>query len=713
MTHHSRVSALLIALLASCCVSTSAAAADKKPAAAVTQKRMTNANQDDPGQWMSHGRTWDEQRFSQLTSINDKNVKRLGLAWYADLGTYRGVVATPLVIDGVLYNISAFDITTAYDATNGEVLWTYDPHITPEAGAVACCGSYSRGLAAWNGKIYLGALDGRMIALDASTGKEVWSTQTADPGQPLAITGAPRVANGLVVIGNAGGDFGARGYMSAYDAETGKQVWKFYIVPGDPAKPDGVVSDKILEMAAKTWNGEWWKTGGGGNDWDTIVYDPKLDLVYFATGNGSPHPQAFRTPGGGDNLFLASIVAVKARTGEYVWHYQEVPGDQWDYDSTSPLMLADLKLNGKVRQVIMHAPKDGFFYVLDRASGELLSADNFVPNTWATHVDLKTGRPNINPEAMIQTEPRLITPNAAHNWNPMSYSPLTGLVYIPVQEQYMALSRLPDGQFQFRLGRTTIGSNPITDPILRKKYNDIVNNSDKGYLLAWDPVTQREKFRINLPFNFGGGTMVTAGNLLVQGTMNRTLAIYRADNGEKLWESPTVSVPVAGPITYSVKGKQYIAVNAGWNNAIVHGLNNGPEPFTNGSGKLVVYALDAKGVELPPAPPTASIPPPPREPQPADKVLLGASVYGQFCVTCHGQNAIGVGPRDLRFLPADVHKDFAEIVIGGKFKDRGMVPFKDTLTPEQVEALHAYVISRGQEDWQPVFGPPPPPPQRR
>ncbi|HTQ99798.1 MAG TPA: PQQ-dependent dehydrogenase, methanol/ethanol family, partial [Candidatus Acidoferrum sp.] len=577
--------ALIIALATGCAVATPAWAADK-PAAAVTTQRMEHTNDDNAGQWMSYGRTWDEQRFSPLKQITDKNVNRLGLAWYADLGTYRGVVATPLVIDGVMYNISAFDITTAYDATNGNVLWTYDPHITPEAGAVACCGSYSRGLAAWNGKLYLGALDGRMIALDAATGKEVWSTQTADPDQPLAITGAPRVTkDGIVVIGNAGGDFGARGYMSAYDGETGKQLWKFYIVPGDPSKPDGVVSDKPLkEIAEKTWNGEWWKTGGGGNDWDTIVYDPKLDYVYFATGNGSPHPQAFRSPEGGDNLFLASIVAVKARTGEYVWHYQEVPGEQWDYDSTSPLMLADLKLNGKTRQVIMHAPKDGFFYVLDRATGELLSADNFVPNTWATHIDMKTGRPNVNPEAMVQIEPRIITPNAAHNWNPMSYSPLTGLVYIPVQEQYMALSRLPDGQFKFRLGRTTIGSNPITDPILRKKINDIVNNSDKGYLLAWDPVTQREKFRINLPFNFGGGTMATAGNLLVQGTMRSTLAIYKADTGEKLWESPTVSVPVAGPITYSVKGKQYIAVNAGWNSAIVHGLNNGPEPFAPGPG---------------------------------------------------------------------------------------------------------------------------------
>ncbi len=429
-------------------------------------------------------------------------------------------------------------------------------------------------------------------------------------------------------------------------------------------------------MAAKTWNGEWWKTGGGGNDWDAIVYDPELDLVYFGTGNGSPHPQAFRSPNGGDNLFIASIVAVKAKTGEYVWHYQEVPGEQWDYDSTSPLILADLTIDGKPRKVIMHAPKDGFFYVVDRATGELLSANNFVPNTWASHVDLKTGRPAVNPDAMVQVEPRIITPNAAHNWNPMSYSPLTGLVYIPVQVQWMVVSRVPDGQFVFRLGRTTIGSNTAGSPELRRQFNQIVNNADQGYTLAWDPVAQKERFRINNPYNFQGGTLVTAGNLLVQGTMKNSLAIYKADTGEKLWESPTTSVPVAGPITYSVKGTQYIAVNAGWNNAIVHGLNAGAEPFSTGPAKLVVFKLGAKGVQLPPTPPFESLSAPPGAPQPAEKVASGAALFATYCSACHGQNANGSGPKDLRFLKPDIHTAFADIVLGGKFKDKGMVPFK-------------------------------------
>jgi quinohemoprotein ethanol dehydrogenase len=677
-------------------------------AADVTAKRMENADKDNEN-WMSHGRTWGEQRFSPLKQVNDSNVGRLGLAWYADLGTYKGVVATPLMIDGVLYNISALDITTAYDATNGQVLWTYDPRIRPEQAAVACCGQVSRGLAAWKGKLFIGALDGTLIALDAKTGKVIWRTQTnPDPLQPISITGAPRVTrDGLVVIGNGGGDLGARGFMSAYDSESGKQVWKFFIVPGDPAKPDGVASDPVMPMAAKTWNGEWWKTGGGGNNWDTIVYDPKLDIVYFGTGNGSPHPQAFRGSGGGDNLFIASIVAVKAKTGEYVWHYQEVPGDQWDYDTTSPLMLADLPINGRTRQVIMHAPKQGFFYVLDRVTGELLSAEKFVPNTWASHVDMKTGRPQVYPEAMVEVEPRLITPNAAHNWNPMSYSPLTGLVYIPIQEQWMIISRVPDGQFQFRLGRTTLGAGSGNFPELRREFREKVNNGDKGYTLAWDPIAQKERYRIIQPFHFGGGTLVTAGNLLVQGTMMRTLAIYAADTGKKLWESPTMSVPVAGPITYSVKGRQYIAVNAGWNQAIVNGLNAGPEPFVNGPAKLVVYALDAKGVSLPPMPAAEALSAPPRERQPPDKVAAGAAVYARICATCHGQHAIGSDRKDLRFIKPQSHTDFNDIVLRGKYADRGMVAIKD-ITQEEADAVHAYIIARGQEDWVPQRLQPPP-----
>jgi len=673
--------------------------------ASVDQQRLANADED-PGQWMSYGRTWSEQRFSPLAAINDTNVQRLGLVWYADLNTYRGVVATPLEIDGVLYNVSAWDVTTAYDAATGKVLWKYDPKIPLEWARLACCGPVSRGLAAWKGKIFLAALDGRLIALDARTGKPLWSTQTLDPGQPLSITGAPRIADGQVVIGNGGGDFGARGYLSAYDAQTGRQTWKFYIVPGDPSKgPDGVASDSVMPMAARTWTGKWWKVGGGGNDWDTIVYDPALDLVYFGTGNGSPHPQAFRSPGGGDNLFLCSIVAVNARTGRYVWHYQEIPGEEWDYDCTAPLMLADLKIGGHLRHVILHAPKDGFFYVLDRANGKLISAKPYVPNSWASHIDMRTGRPAINPDAFVAVKPHLQTPSAGggHNWNPMAFSPLTGLVYIPAMEQWMVVSELPKGEFQFKLGRSTLGAGVANYPELRKELNHEAEIRDKGYLLAWDPVHQREAFRIPYPHPGNGGTLATAGNLLVEGTIDKTLAIYRADNGRKLWEMPVQSVPVAGPITYSVQGKQYIAINAGWNSAIVHGLTHGDEPFSVAPARLLVFALDARGVALPPAPPTAAVPPPPPDPQPEREVREGAVLYSTHCSICHGQDAIGSGPKDLRHLDAQAHAAFNQIVLEGKLRQSGMEPFRGQLSKEQVDAIHAYVIERAQEDWQPDF----------
>ncbi|HTX24498.1 MAG TPA: PQQ-dependent dehydrogenase, methanol/ethanol family [Steroidobacteraceae bacterium] len=674
--------------------------ADPTRAADVDQSRLDAADSD-PGDWMSVGRTWSEQRFSPLAEINARNVRRLGLAWYADLDTYRGVEATPLEIDGHLYNISAWDVTTAYDATTGKVLWRYDPRIPLEWSRRACCGPVSRGLAAWRGRIIIATLDGRLIALDAASGKPLWSVQTLEPGQPLSITGAPRVADGLAIIGNGGGDFGARGYLSAYDAETGRLVWRFYIVPGNPAKgPEGAASDSVMPMAAKTWTGKWWELGGGGNDWDTIVYDPQLSLVYFGTGNGSPHPEAFRSPGGGDNLFLCSIVAVDARTGRYVWHYQEIPGEEWDYDCTNPLIIADLKIHGRLRQTILHAPKDGFFYVLDRRTGQLISAQHYVPNTWASRVDLETGRPLINRASYVAVKPHLMTPGygGGHNWNPMSYSPLTGLVYIPAQEQWMVESRLPDGQFQFVRGRSTLGAGVNNYPELRRALNAEAAQREKGYLLAWNPVTQKEAFRIPYPHPGNGGTLVTAGNLLIEGTIDKTLAIYRADDGRKLWEQPVETVPVAGPMTYSVRGKQYIAVNAGWNSAIVQGLEN----FSVGPARLLVFSLDAHGVTLPPAPAPEAIPAPPATVESEETVARGALLYSQYCASCHGPNAVG-GVKDLRHLTAAQHAAFTAIVLGGTLRKQGMASFNDVLAPEQVESIHAYVINRAQEDWQPSF----------
>ena len=654
-------------------------------------------------EWTGPGRTPDEQRFSPLKQLTPDNVGRLKLAWHADLHTFRGVESSPLVLDGVLYNVSAWDLTTAYDAVTGKVLWSFDPKIPVEWSRIACCGPVSRGIAAADGKIFVGALDGRLIALDAKTGATVWSTQTLDAGQPLSITGAPRVAGDQVIIGNAGGDFGARGYVSAYDVKTGKQAWKFYIVPGDPAKPDGVASDPVMPMAAKTWTGEWWKVGGGGNAWDGMAYDPATHTVYIATGNGSPHPSAFRSPGGGDNLFLCSIVALDARTGQYQWHFQEVPGEEWDYDCATTPILADLELDGQPRKVLLHAPKDGFFYVIDRGSGKLLSAKGYVPNTWASHVDPQTGRPVVFPDAHLAEKPKLLTPGygGGHNWNPMAYSPDTGFAYFPAQEQYEVASRLPDGQFKFVLGQTTIGAGVGNYPELRKELNAQAASSEKGYLLAWDPVRQREAFRVPYPFPGSGGVLVTAGNLLVQGTINKTLAIYRADNGRKLWETPTQSVPVAGATTYSVRGKQYIAVNAGWNSAIVAKLSTPEQPFSFSEARLLVYAIGGRD-KLPPAVGTAAIEPPPPQPQAPEAVKAGAVLYSTHCAICHGQNAVG-GVKDLRFLSSERHEQFFDVVLQGTLKKGGMQSFADKLSHDQAAEIHSYLIARAQEDWQPDF----------
>lgn len=674
-------------------------AAQRGPAAVDGARMRAPDAPGNAGDWMSHGRTWDEQRFSPLKQINDRNAGQLGLAWYADLDTYRGVQATPIEVDGVLYNVSIWNVVTAFDATNGKVLWRFDPKVEPQWARLACCGPSSRGIAVWKGKLFIGALDGRLIAVDAGTGKQVWSVQTFDKSWPYSITGAPRVFDGKVIVGNGGADYGVRGFVVAYDAETGLKLWKFFTVPGDPAKgPDGEASDPVMAMAAKTWNGEWWKYGGGGTAWDSFSYDPRLGLIYIGTGNGSPHIQHFRSPGGGDNLFLCSIVAVDAATGRYRWHYQMVQNESWDFTCTQPMILADLKIGGKPRQVIMQAPKNGYFYVLDRRTGKLIAANNYVPVNWAFGIDMKTGRPKLNPRAIPTEEPWLMTPTwmAAHSWHPMSYDPQTGLVYLPAQEQWTVLSRVADSQFRFVPFRSNTGNAFASFPEERRKLQAEADSREKGYLLAWNPVTQKEAFRVPYPYPGSGGIVSTAGNLVIQGTINKTVAVYRADNGAKLWEFDAQTAPIAGPITYSVKGVQYIAINAGWGGSPVAGLAR--DHVTFGPARLLVFKLGAKGVGLPPPPPPADLPRPPFLRAGEDQVIKGRKIYAETCSRCHGEAARG-GVKDLRFMTQQAHAQFDAIVLQGTRADKGMASFKDLLKPEDVEAVHAYLIARGNEDW--------------
>jgi len=660
----------------------------------VDHERMLAA---EPGQWLSVARTYDEQRFSPLAQINDRTVGRLGLAWFADINTERGMEASPLAIDGVLYNVQPWNIVTAYGAKTGRVLWSFDPQVPLRFGQLACCDIVSRGLAAWQGKIYVATLDGRLIALDAATGRPVWSVLTVDNSKPYTITGAPRVYDGKVVIGNGGAERGVRGYVSAYDAESGERLWRFHTVPGNPA--DGFES-AAMEMAAATWTGEWWKAGGGGTAWDSFAYDPELNLVYIGTGNGSPWAHKWRSPGGGDNLFLASIIALDADTGEYRWHYQTVPGEEWDYTATQQMILADIAIGGSMRKVLMQAPKNGFFYVLDRATGELISAEAIVPINWATGIDMRNGRPIESPAARYGATPVMVSPGAggSHNWNPMAFSPLTGLVYVPVTETYMAYAAAET----FDPARGGLGTSFTGFDAERRTIAEYADAHSKTWLSAWDPVNQREAWRGPVEKKGSGGVLVTAGNLVFQGTIGQTFAAFRADTGEKVWEMPVQQVPIAAPITYEVDGEQYIAVNAGWGGGLAHVERSAYSQLFLSRPRLLVFKLGGTA-RLPPLPAASMIvpelsPPPPSTGTP-EQVALGERLYGENCGLCHGTAARG-GVKDLRHMSPATHAAFLAIVIEGSRAANGMASFADVLSREQAEAIHHYLIARANDDWE-------------
>jgi quinohemoprotein ethanol dehydrogenase len=656
--------------------------------AAVDEARVLAAD-DEPGQWPTYGRTYDEQRFSPLTQIEADNLGDLGLAWYADIPLNRGQEATPIVVDGVMYLSSSWSNVFAFDAATGEQLWRYDPQVPREWAVNVCCGVVNRGVAAWNGKIYVGTLDGRLIALDAATGEEAWSVLTIDPAERYSITGAVRVVKGRVLVGNSGAEFGVRGYVSAYDAETGELSWRFFTVPGNPA--DGF-ENAAMEMAAATWNGEWWKLGGGGTVWDAIVYDPASDLVYIGVGNGSPWNQALRSPGGGDNLFLASIVAVDPDDGSYVWHYQTTPGETWDFTATQPIIVADLDFGGETRRVVMQAPKNGFFYVLDALTGELISADAFAPVNWASHVDLATGRPVENPEARYDRTGRVafVTPTGlgAHNWRPMSFSPLTGLVYFG--SRHSAQAYLPDPSFT----PTSVGTNtgivrtlpPELDAELAARPD--LQFEDRGAMLGWDPIERRARWRSVDPNGaMYGGTLATAGNLVFAGGGQGELIAYRADDGERLWRFSAQTGVAAGPISYAVNGVQYVAVAAG----------RGLQPYYQPNySRVLAFALGGTA-ELPPA---REFIPPPLDPPPStaseEVVARGAEVYGRHCAQCH-DNRIGTFP-DLRTSAALANPEyFNAVVLGGVLAANGMVSFAAEIGPDDADAAREYVVVLAHE----------------
>ena len=691
--------AMSFAMFLSSCGSEPKSQDSSQSPAAIDAARLIAANAE-PENWMGHARTYDEQRYSPLTKISDQNIKDLGLAWSVDLPTYRGLEASPLVIDGIMYTTTGWSMIFAYDAKTGEELWSYDPKVPKEKGFHACCDVVNRGLAAWNGKLYLGALDGRLIAVDAASGKEVWSTQTFPYESSRTITGAPRIVKGKVLIGHGGAEYGVRGYVSAYDAETGDMAWRFYTVPGNPA--DGF-EDETQEDIAKTWNGEWWAFGGGGGTvWDSMAYDPELDLLYIGVGNGSPWNQEVRSPGGGDNLFLSSIVALKPDTGKYVWHYQTTPGDTWDYTATQHIILADLEIDGAPRKALMQAPKNGFFYVIDRETGELLSAEKYSVLTWASHVDMKTGRPVELPGAryydpeQVKYMPAMHLPGTlgAHNWHPMAYNPMTGLVYIPAQDIGGNFAAINDWEYKegaWNTGTDFAKTPTPQDPAIIKEIRKLM----QGRILAWNPVTQKEAWRVEHGTPWNGGMLTTAGNLLFQGNAHGELAAYKADTGEKLWSFDAGTGIVAPPVTYSVDGVQYVTVMAGWGGAFplaaqAFGMPK-RAPATN---RVLTFAIGGTKSLAANEDASISLPEPPVRFGSAEQLTKGKYAYYDNCVVCHGISLVSPASLpDLR-VSATLHEPdlWQSVVHDGALQENGMISFSKYLSPEDIEAIRAYAV---------------------
>ena len=639
--------------------------------------------------WPTHGFDHAETRFSPLSKISSDNVENLGLAWSYNLASIRGVEATPIVVDGVMYVTASWSVVHALNAKTGEKLWTYDPEVPGEAGAWGCCDVVNRGVALHEGNVYVASYDGRLIAINAKNGKKVWEKNTLpDNDMSYTITGAPRVVNGNVIIGNGGADLGVRGYITAYDAKTGQQKWRWYTVPGDPNEP---FENEAMERAAKTWDpsGKYWETGGGGTVWDSIVFDPDLNLLYIGTGNGSPWSHKKRSPEGGDNLYLASIVALNPDTGEYVWHYQATPGDNWDYTSTQDMILTDLMIDGEMRKVIMQAPKNGFFFVLDRTDGEFISAENYVDVNWAEGYD-SDGRPIEVAAARNMDEPFDIIPGpfGGHNWHSMSFNPQTGLAYFP--SQHIPITMVEDPTWE------GVDSNEPGQPMSGVGWNTAFrlnaappSSKPFGRLTAWNPVTQKEAWRYEHVSPWNGGTLSTAGDLVFQGTADARFMAFNAQTGQPLWESPMGTGVIAAPVTYEVDGTQYVSIAAGWGG--VYGKSQRASDLKT-AGTVYTFALNGdaempeftkyqlnsliSGVEYNP-----------------EFVEEGTALYVSNCVFCHGVPGVDKGGNipNLGYSQKSVIENLDVMVFEGPLLSSGMPHFTGKLSEIDVEKIKAFI----------------------
>jgi len=670
----------------------------------IDDARINNAASE-PGNWLAYGRDYEEQRFSPLTQISRETVDRLGLAFSLDLGGNDALEATPIMVDNILFFTSTFSVVHAVDAKTGVEKWRYDPMVAKEYQRRACCGPINRGVAVYQGKVYVGTLDGRLVAIDAAQGTKVWEVNTViDTERNYSITGAPRAAGGKIFIGNGGAEFGVRGYVTAYDSETGEQAWRFFTVPGDPSQP---FEHPEMELAAKTWKGgEWWKIGGGGTVWNSIVYDPDFNQVYLGVGNGAPWTRVIRSPGGGDNLFLTCIVAVDADTGEMKWYYQTVPGDNWDYTAVQDMTLADMVVDGEPKKVIMQAPKNGFYYVIDRSNGDLLRAHPYVQTNWASHVDMETGRPVENKEMDYSKRAQWILPGplGGHDWQAMSFDESKGIVYIPAQDFPFLYSLDAEfkatGLYKRNPGTFNLGLDLKNSTFLATEYADEALTA-KGYLKAFDPLTGEELWNVDHVHYWNSGVVATAGGLVFQGDGLGYLSAYNTDNGEKLWTYNTYISMLAPPITYEIDGEQYVVILAG---------TGGPENFvgyTNDTaaykygnfGKLLGFKLDSKVVLEAPDVLDKTLPEQPELVASADELFRGEQLYNGVCGICHGGAAKSAGIiSDLRMMNSETHKIFKNIVLDGAYAGKGMASFADILNEKDTETIRQYIISRGIAD---------------
>ena len=693
-------------------------------------------------QWLTGGGDWRQQYYSPLTLVDTSNAAQLGYVWSYDLNTTHGVESTAVVVDGVMYASAPWGYVHAVDARTGRRLWVFDPHVDATVASKTCCGIVNRGLAVSKGRVYVASVDGRLFSIDAKTGKAIWETDTIiDHRRGYSVTGGVFLTDDSVVIGNSGADLDARGYVGAYDLRTGKLRWRFFTVP---ASADGPFENPELSLAARTWDANsLWEVGLGGTVWNGMAYDPDLKLIYFGTGNGVAYSQRLRSPSGGDNLFLCSLIALHADTGRMAWHYQEVPADQWDYDADAPIVLADVMMRGQQRKLLLHAAKDGFFYVLDRENGEFISGKSYVPVTWASHVDQTTGRPALTQQGDYWTQPRLVFPGTAggHNWQPMAFNPQTKLVYIPAIEA-SAVYWMPQETFNYEPGASNLGilyKWPVLDggrmslpsqaaknlPPLSELNAGQPDMTTRGFLRAWDPIANQVVWQIETsdqwagqPYAMwnGGGVMTTAGGLVFQGRSTGYLHIYRADSGQQLAQINIGTSIMAAPMTYELDGVQYISVMAGFGGALGGALPDGTAAYKYGNaGRIVTLKLGGGPVPIPPEiPHQAAFPRPELERFGTAQLIIdhGNELFQRHCHHCHlNESAAGPIP-DLRRMSAKTHAEFADIVLRGIRASKGMGPFSQILSEEDVTAIHAAMVDAAWSQYErehPTPHTPPPP----